>query len=290
MRPAVTHDDLSLRKAQERRAGRSGGQIAVALVGLSVLCGLVSFILCLAAEGSRSEVSNYLMSVGASAGQVDVCIYNGSGRSPLGFSIGAFLLLAVAMFAVHAYMLLAVAAPDSAAAGLAVAEDHPRVSSATNTLTWQTCCLFFITWICFGFAEVLLMIGIGVESGHINDWRKPRQVCHRVRPGMFAAAGILGLITVVVGFVVYVTAVQTQKLRAQHASGHFAGPGAPYPGGAPYPAPYPGIQQHHLQPPVSYPPHPAPHPHPAPEITAAACQVQSSNAWCITKDKESIDL
>jgi hypothetical protein len=178
MRPAaaVTHDDLSLRKAQERRAGRSGGQIAVALVALSVLCGLVSFILCLAAEGSRSEVrfllaaiihawlatglaradrwwlaacmqvSNYLMSVGASAGQVDVCVYNSSGRSPLGFAIGAFLLLAVAMFAVHAYMLLAVAAPDSAAAGLAVAEDHPRVSSATNTLTWQTCCLFFITW------------------------------------------------------------------------------------------------------------------------------------------------
>lgn len=291
MRPAaaVTHDDLSLRKAQERRAGRSGGQIAVALVALSVLCGLVSFILCLAAEGSRSEVSNYLMSVGASAGQVDVCVYNSSGRSPLGFAIGAFLLLAVAMFAVHAYMLLAVAAPDSAAAGLAVAEDHPRVSSATNTLTWQTCCLFFITWICFGLAEVLLMIGIGVESGHISDWRKPRQVCHRVRPGMFAAAGILGLITVVVGFVVYVTAVQTQKLRARHDGGHFAGHAAPYPGSAPYPAPYPGVQQHHLQPPVSYPPHPAPHPHPAPnapEITAAACQVQSSNAWSITKDKE----
>ena len=56
MRPAVTHDDLSLRKAKERRAGRSGGRIAVSLVALSVLCGLVSFILCLAAEGSRSEV------------------------------------------------------------------------------------------------------------------------------------------------------------------------------------------------------------------------------------------
>ncbi|KAM3329814.1 hypothetical protein ACQJBY_026688 [Aegilops geniculata] len=273
MRPAVTHDDLSLRKAQERRAGRSGSQIAVALVALSVLCGLVSFILCLAAEGSRSEV--------------ELCFYNGSGRSALAFSIGAFLLLAVAMFAVHAYMLLAVASPDSAAAGLAVAEDHPRVSSATNTLTWQTCCLFFVTWICFGLAEVLLMIGIGVESGHVSDWRRPRQVCHRVRPGMFAAAGILGLITVVVGFVVYVTAVHTQKLLRQHGGGHYP----PHPGSAPYPS----VQQHHLQPPVSYPPHPAPHPHPhpapnAPEITAAACQVQSSNTWCITKDKEYTDV
>ncbi|KAF7029124.1 hypothetical protein CFC21_040948 [Triticum aestivum] len=293
MRPAVTHDDLSLRKAQERRAGRSGSQIAVGLVALSVLCGLVSFILCLAAEGSRSEVSNYLMTVAGSGAQVELCFYNGSGRSALAFSIGAFLLLAVAMFAVHAYMLLAVASPDSAAAGLAVAEDHPRVSSATNTLTWQTCCLFFVTWICFGLAEVLLMIGIGVESGHVSDWRRPRQVCHRVRPGMFAAAGILGLITVVVGFVVYVTAVHTQKLLRQHGGGHYA----PHPGSAPYPsgAPYPGVQQHHLQPPVSYPPHPAPHPHPhpapnAPEITAAACQVQSSNAWCITKDKEYTDV
>lgn len=297
MRPAVTHDDLSLRKAKERRAGRSGGRIAVSLVALSVLCGLVSFILCLAAEGSRSEVSNYLMSVGGSGGQVDVCLYNTSGRSPMGFAIGAFLLLAVAMFAVHAYMLLAVASPDSAAAGLAVAEDHPRVSSTTDTLTWQTCCLFFITWICFGLAEVLLMIGIGVESGHVSDWRKPRQVCHRVRPGMFAAAGILGLITVVVGFVVYVIAVQTQKLRAQHGhgGGHLAGHGAPYPapypGSGPYPAPYPGVQQHHLPPPVLYPPHPAPHPHPAPnapEITAAACQVHSTDTWSITKDKESM--
>lgn len=285
MRPAaapVTHDDLSLRKAHDRRAARSGGQIAMGLVGLSVLCGLISFILCLAAEGSRSEVSNYLMTVQGSAGQMDVCFYNSSGRSPLIFAIAAFLLLAVAMFAVHAYMLLPVAAPDSAATAHAVAQDHPRVSTGPNTLPWQTCCLFFVTWICFGLAEVLLMIGIGVESGHVSDWRKPRPVCHRVRPGMFAAAGILGLITVVVGFVVYVTAVQAHKLR-----GHHGGAGHHYPGHA-------GVPHHHL-PPVSYPPHPAPHPYPqphphphpmlpnAPEITAAPCQVQPSNAGCITK-------
>ena len=96
-----------------------------------------------------AQVSHYLMSVGdGGGGQVEVCFYNSSGRSPLGFAVGAFLLLAVAMFAVHAYMLLAVAAPDSGAAGagLAVADDNPRVSAAADTLTWQTCCLFFITW------------------------------------------------------------------------------------------------------------------------------------------------
>uniref|UniRef100_A0A0E0JGG8 Uncharacterized protein n=1 Tax=Oryza punctata TaxID=4537 RepID=A0A0E0JGG8_ORYPU len=280
--PAVTHDDLSLRKVQERRAARSSGRAAVALVALSVLCGIVGFILCLAAEGSRSEASHYLMTVGgaggaAADGQVDVCFYNSSGRAPLAFAIGAFLLLAVAMFAEHAYMLLAVAAPDSSAAGLAVAEGHPRVPSDPARLTWQTCCLFFVTWICFGLAEVMLMVGIAVESGHVSDWRKPRPVCHRVRPGVFAAAGILGLITVVVGFVVYVTALQTNKLRAQH-------PG----GGGGYYVGY-GMPQHHLQPPPPMPHGPHPHPPPpatapsAPEITPAACQVQPSRAACVTK-------
>ncbi|KAL6626505.1 hypothetical protein ACP70R_030231 [Stipagrostis hirtigluma subsp. patula] len=275
---AVTHDDLSLRKAQERRAARSSGQVAVSLVALSVICGLVAFVLCLAAEGSRSEVSYYLMTAGGAPNQVDVCFYNASGRAPLAYAVAAFLLLAVAMFAEHAYMLVAVAAPDSASVGLAVAEDHPRIAAAPTTLTWQTCCLFFLTWICFGLAEVLLMIGIGVESTHVSDWQRPRPVCHRVRPGMFAAAGILGLITVVVGFVVYVTAVQAQRLRGQHhGGGHFVGHGAPYP----------GVQHHHLPPSV---PHPHPHPHPpapsapgAPEITAAPCEVQPGRASLITK-------
>uniref|UniRef100_J3KYC7 Uncharacterized protein n=1 Tax=Oryza brachyantha TaxID=4533 RepID=J3KYC7_ORYBR len=134
--PAVTHDDLSLRKAQERRAARSSGRAAVSLVALSVLCGIVGFILCLAAEGSRSETSHYLMTVGGgteAAGQVDVCFYNSSGRAPLAFAIGAFLLLAVA-------------APDSSAAGLAVADGHPRGPADPARLTWQTCCLFFVTW------------------------------------------------------------------------------------------------------------------------------------------------
>ncbi|WVZ71789.1 hypothetical protein U9M48_020329 [Paspalum notatum var. saurae] len=244
------------------------------------------------------QVSNYLMSVGGSQDQLDVCVYNGSGRSPLAYAVGAFILLAVAMFAEHGYMLVALAAgPDSAAsAGLAVAPDHhsSRVASTAATLTWQTCCLFFVTWICFGLAEVLLMIGIGVESGHLSDWRKPRPVCHRVRPGMFAAAGILGLITVVVGFVVYITAVQAQRLRGQHhhyggvgvgvgVGGHFVGGG--------HGAPHPGVLH---QPPVQHPhgPHPQPHlyPHPGPsapgvpEISAARSQAQPSRGSLKTKE------
>ncbi|KAL6838194.1 hypothetical protein ACP4OV_031991 [Aristida adscensionis] len=282
---AVTHDDLSLRKAQERRAARSGSQVAVSLVGLSLICGLVAFVLCLAAESTRSEASHYLMTAGGAPDQVDVCFYSGSGRAPLAYAIGAFLLLAVAMFAEHAYMLVAVAAPETASVGLAVAEDHPRVSSSATTLTWQTCSLFFLTWICFGLAEVLLMIGIGVESGHVSDWRRPRPVCHRVRPGMFAAAGILGLVTVVIGFVVYVTAVQANRLRGQRqGGGYFVGHGAPHPG-VHYPHPHQPL------------PHPQPHPHPpmpsapgAPEIRAAACKVEPSRASLITKEAPTDDV
>jgi hypothetical protein len=70
MAAAVTHDDLSLRKAQERRAARSGGQVAVALVALSVICALVAFVLCLAAEGSRSEASPPLTSLPSSNNQL----------------------------------------------------------------------------------------------------------------------------------------------------------------------------------------------------------------------------
>lgn len=136
--------------------------------------------------------------------------------------------------------------------------------------------------ICFGLAEVLLMIGIGVESGHISDWKKPRPVCHRVRPGMFAAAGILGLITVVVGFVVYVTAVQAQRLRGQGQPHYYGGGGGHFVG---HGAPYPGVQHQHLHPPAPLPHHPHPHSAPsAPEITAAHCQVQPSHASIVTKE------
>ena len=41
------------------------------------------------------QVSNYLMTVAGSEAQVELCFYNGSGRSALAFSIGAFLLLTI---------------------------------------------------------------------------------------------------------------------------------------------------------------------------------------------------
>lgn len=59
---AITHNDLSLRKFQNADVS---SRLALFLVSFSVLCGLAAFILCLVAEGSRSEVSvhSYLSSL-----------------------------------------------------------------------------------------------------------------------------------------------------------------------------------------------------------------------------------
>ncbi|KAJ3694040.1 hypothetical protein LUZ60_009520 [Juncus effusus] len=215
---AITHDAISLRRSLGRRVTGNqsghliGSQLAVFLVALSIICGLVSFVLCLAGEASRSEATWYLLSIRGDGSKISECFYNGSGRNALACAICAFLLLAVAMFAEHAYMLVAVTSPTQTEFASALPED-PRLASSARSLTGQACFLFLLTWICFAIAEVLLMICIGVESGHLNNWTKPRPVCHAIRPGLFAAAGILGLIAVFLGFMVYLTALRMQRLH-----------------------------------------------------------------------------
>nr|CAD1840071.1 unnamed protein product [Ananas comosus var. bracteatus] len=176
---AITHDDLSLRRA---RAGFSdvSGRLAVFLVALSIVCGLVSFILCLAAEASRSEATWYLLSMRGDGTKISECFYNSSGRTVLACAVCAFLLLAVAMFAEHAYMLVAVASPAQHGFSSWTAADDPRIPASMRALTWQACFLFLITWLCFAVAEILLMIGISVESGHLSDW-KSREITARSR-------------------------------------------------------------------------------------------------------------
>lgn len=74
------------------------------------------------------------------------CFYNGDGKTALACAIFAFLLLAVAMFAEHAYMLVAVASPvPPGEVGWTVTND-PRMASAARSLTCQTCFLFLLTW------------------------------------------------------------------------------------------------------------------------------------------------
>ncbi|XP_008795535.1 uncharacterized protein LOC103711240 [Phoenix dactylifera] len=207
---AITHDDLSLRA---HRSTDVRSKLAPSLAALSVACGLFSFVLCLAAEGSRTEATWYIMSNQGNGSKTYQCVYDGSGRRPLVLAVSAFLLLAVAMFAEHAYMLVAVTSPKPPGSLVAWTPEDPSLASSARNLAWQTCFIFLATWICFTIAEVLLMIGMAVESSHISQWTKPRPDCHVIRPGLFAAAGILGLITVFLGIALYLTAFRTQTLH-----------------------------------------------------------------------------
>lgn len=53
---AVTHDDLAVRQRSDDGGAVSGAR-GLSLIVFCVLCGLLSFILSLAAEATRSEVS-----------------------------------------------------------------------------------------------------------------------------------------------------------------------------------------------------------------------------------------
>lgn len=64
-------------------------------------------------------------------------------------------------------------------------------------------------------AEVLLLIGLGVESGHLRKWWRPRPSCLVIREGLFLAAGVFGLTTVFLASGLYLTALRAQKLRQE---------------------------------------------------------------------------
>ncbi|RRT73369.1 hypothetical protein B296_00032720, partial [Ensete ventricosum] len=191
---AITHAELSSLQTHWRTD--IGNRIALFLVLLSVLFGLSSFVLCLTAEASRSK-----------------SVYTGSGRTPLACGVCSFLLLAVAMFVEHAYMLVAVTCPSHPAPAAWPLPDDPRTLSFTGR--WLAASSYSRPgenpFVC-SIAE-LLLIGIGVESGHVSQLRQPKPDCHVIRPVLFAAAGIFGLISVLLGVGQYLTALQTQRLH-----------------------------------------------------------------------------
>lgn len=58
--------------------------------------------------------------------------------------------------------------------------------------------------------EIQLLIGVSVESGHLNNWATPRPSCLAVRRGLFTAAGVLGLATVFFAAGLYITALRAE--------------------------------------------------------------------------------
>ncbi|XP_059667417.1 uncharacterized protein LOC132312616 [Cornus florida] len=194
---AVTHADL----APSRPKTDLGSKTGAFLVVLSILFGLFCFILCLIAEVTRSEVT------WVSNGDGYECTYSGSGKKPLLCAAAAFMGLAVAVVVQHTFVMIAVSksTPPSL-----VAWDLD--SAPAKTLTWHAAFFFIATWICFAVGEILLLIGLSVESGHLKNWTIPRPSCLTVRQGMFSAAGVFGLITVFLAAGLYITALRIQRL------------------------------------------------------------------------------
>jgi len=62
------------------------------------------------------------------------------------------------------------------------------------------------------------LAALGVESGHLKNWWKPRTGCYNIREGLFSAAGVLALTTVFLAAGLYLTALRAQKMVEEVAS------------------------------------------------------------------------
>ncbi|KAJ0092330.1 hypothetical protein Patl1_24945 [Pistacia atlantica] len=201
---AVTHADL----APSPPGTELSSKTAVFLIVLTILSGLCCFILCLIAEATRSQMT---WEKTESEGKENECVYSGSGKTPLLCAAIAFVGLAVAMVVEHMFMLIAV----SKSPPLALVSWDPDVSPV-KSLTWQAGFFFVTTWICFAVAEILLLIGLSIESGHLKNWSRPRPSCLIIKEGLFSAAGIFALMTVFLAAGLYLTALRAQKVSEQH--------------------------------------------------------------------------
>ncbi|KAJ4848412.1 hypothetical protein Tsubulata_032784 [Turnera subulata] len=203
---AVTHADL----APSQRSTDLGSKTAAFLIVLTILCGLSCFVLCLIAEATRSQVI-WVGTEGKGNDASDQCVYSGSGKTPLLCAAIAFTGLAVAMVVEHMYMLIAISkAPP------AVLVSWDPNSAPANSITWQAGFFFVTTWVCFAVGEILLLIALSVESGHLRDWTRPRPTCLIIKEGLFSAAGILSLITVFLAAGLYLTALRAQRISQEH--------------------------------------------------------------------------
>uniref|UniRef100_A0A7N0ZSJ9 Transmembrane protein n=1 Tax=Kalanchoe fedtschenkoi TaxID=63787 RepID=A0A7N0ZSJ9_KALFE len=184
--------------------------------------------------------------------QTNQCVYSGSGKTPLLFAASAFVILGIAMAVEHGYMLVAVSkTPDSAL----VAWDPDSPSS--KSLTWQAAFFFISTWVCFAVGEILLLIGITVESSHLRKWASPSSNCLMIREGLFASAGVIGMSTVFLATGLHLTALRIQracenqeKLRRQMMEAAMLYASPPRNSGVAV-MPMESRREHHHQPPLS---------------------------------------
>ncbi|KAK7303722.1 hypothetical protein RJT34_14635 [Clitoria ternatea] len=205
-RIGVTHADLQPNKSKTDLSSKTGAFLMV----LTILIGLLCFILCLIAEATRSEVT-WMEPNEKEKGAKSECVYSGSGKIPLLCSASAFVGLAFAMVMEHAYMLIAVSKSSPS-----LLTGNPDTPSA-KSLTCQAGFFFITTWIFFAVAEILLLAALSVESGHLKNWSKPRTSCYSIREGLFSTAGVFALTTVFLAAGLYLTALRAQRMSEELA-------------------------------------------------------------------------
>ncbi|KFK40200.1 hypothetical protein AALP_AA3G342900 [Arabis alpina] len=198
---AVTHQDLVPNPKTTDLSSKTG----IFVVVLTIIFGLSCFVLCIYAEATRSQ---------ATWGS-KTCVYNGNGKAPLLCGTISFVGLAMAMVGLHMYLLIAV---TSSPPLVLVTWDPDSVSA--KTVTFQAAFFFVSTWICFGVGEVLLLVGLSVESGHLKNWSKPKPSCLVIRQGLFSAAGVLSLLTVFLATGLYLTALQAHRISKDLENTH----------------------------------------------------------------------
>ncbi|XP_022138055.1 uncharacterized protein LOC111009314 [Momordica charantia] len=207
---AVTHEDLL---PSRRRSPQLGTKMGTYLVLFTLLFGLACFILCLVAESTRSRVIWLDNGGNDKKDGKRRCSYSGSGKTPLLCGASAFLGMAVTMLVQHLYVLIAVSKSPPPAL---VAWDH--TFSPSNSLTYQAAFFFISTWISFAVGEILLLVGLSVESGHLNNWSTPKESCLVIKEGLFSAAGIFELAAVLLAAGLYMTAVRAQRMFEEQES------------------------------------------------------------------------
>ncbi|XP_047309473.1 uncharacterized protein LOC124912878 [Impatiens glandulifera] len=196
MAKAITHADLTPSPHGVELGSKTGAFLMIFSILLSLSC----FILCLIAEANRSEMTW----VSTLDEKIHECKYTGSGKTTLITAGGAFVELAIAVSIQHGYLMAALSKSTS----IDSASAWDPISTSAKSLTWQACFFFVSTWISFIVGEILLLIGISIESDHVKNWTGPRLRCLTVRPGLFATAGIFGLTTVFLAVGLYITALR----------------------------------------------------------------------------------
>ncbi|CAI9119017.1 OLC1v1020666C1 [Oldenlandia corymbosa var. corymbosa] len=191
---AVTHADLEPSPPSSDLGSKTGACLMV----LSIFFGLFCFILCLLAEATRSQVTW--------SSDEQECVYSGSGKVPLLCGAAAFVALAIAMIVEHTFMLISIS--RSTSSPLVIWDPD---SDFAKSVACQAAFFFVSTWICFAVGEILLLIGLSIESGHLKNWATPKSSCLILRPGMFTSAGVFGLLTVFLAAGLYITALRAQR-------------------------------------------------------------------------------